>query len=188
MLPFALLLLLLFLLAGSCGCFSSATSQVAPFDLLYADGVRAYFAQDWPRASELLQRSLHSYSQLREARRKCRGGCQREACFGSQSPFEPWETRFFDRVLQRAECLEECLGRRLGGQPSRYRASRAIQQDFDEREPYNYLQIAFFKVSGGEGGAPCVPQLLMWLPVLGHPLPRPREEQRNSFPQTSSKY
>ncbi|XP_032069970.1 prolyl 3-hydroxylase 3 [Thamnophis elegans] len=143
MLPFSLFLLLL---AGSCGCFSSGSSQVAPFDLLYADGVRAYFAQDWPRASELLQRSLHSYSQLQEARRKCRSGCQREACFGNQSPFEPWETSFFDRVLQRAECLEECLGRRLGSQPSRYRASRVIQQDFDEREPYNYLQIAFFKL------------------------------------------
>uniref|UniRef100_A0A8C7E3W5 procollagen-proline 3-dioxygenase n=1 Tax=Naja naja TaxID=35670 RepID=A0A8C7E3W5_NAJNA len=138
--------LFLLLLAGSCGCFSSGSSHIAPFDSLYADGVRAYFAQDWPRASELLQRSLHSYSQLQEARRKCRGGCQREACFGSQSPLQPWETSFFDRVLQRAECLEECLGRRLGGQPSRYRASRVIQQDFEEREPYNYLQIAFFKL------------------------------------------
>uniref|UniRef100_A0A8C6XYW7 procollagen-proline 3-dioxygenase n=1 Tax=Naja naja TaxID=35670 RepID=A0A8C6XYW7_NAJNA len=124
----------------------SLPRHIAPFDSLYADGVRAYFAQDWPRASELLQRSLHSYSQLQEARRKCRGGCQREACFGSQSPLQPWETSFFDRVLQRAECLEECLGRRLGGQPSRYRASRVIQQDFEEREPYNYLQIAFFKL------------------------------------------
>ncbi|ETE72099.1 Prolyl 3-hydroxylase 3, partial [Ophiophagus hannah] len=146
MLSFSHLHLLLLLLAGSCGCFSSGSSHIAPFDSLYADGVRAYFAQDWPRASELLQRSLHSYSQLQEARRKCRGGCQREVCFGSHSPLQPWETSFFDRVLQRAECLEECLGRRLGGQPSRYRASRVIQQDFEEREPYNYLQIAFFKL------------------------------------------
>ncbi|XP_026542029.1 prolyl 3-hydroxylase 3 [Notechis scutatus] len=143
MLSFSLLLLLF---AGSCGCFSSGSSHVAPFDSLYADGVRAYFAQDWPRASELLQRSLHSYSQLQEARRKCRSGCQREACFGSQSPLQPWETSFFDRVLQRAECLEECLGRSLGGQPSRYRASRVIQRDFEEREPYNYLQVAYFKL------------------------------------------
>ncbi|KAM6469179.1 prolyl 3-hydroxylase 3 [Liasis olivaceus] len=145
MLAFSLLLLLL-LLAGSGGSFPSGSSRAAPFDLLYADGVRAYFAQDWPRASELLQRSLHSYSQLQEARRECRGRCRREACFRSPSPLQPWETSFFDRVLQRAECLEECLGRRLGGQPSRYRASREIQQDFEEREPYNYLQIAFFKL------------------------------------------
>uniref|UniRef100_A0A8C5RLM6 procollagen-proline 3-dioxygenase n=1 Tax=Laticauda laticaudata TaxID=8630 RepID=A0A8C5RLM6_LATLA len=141
MLSFSLLLF-----AGSCGCFSSGSSHVGPFDSLYADGVRAYFARDWPRASELLQRALHSYSQLQEARRKCRSACQREACFGSQSPLQPWETSFFDRVLQRAECLEGCLGRRLGGQPSRYRASRLIQRDFEEREPYNYLQIAFFKL------------------------------------------
>uniref|UniRef100_A0A670ZA17 procollagen-proline 3-dioxygenase n=1 Tax=Pseudonaja textilis TaxID=8673 RepID=A0A670ZA17_PSETE len=117
-----------------------------PFDSLYADGVRAYFAQDWPRASELLQRSLHSYSQLQEARRKCRSGCQKETCFESPSPLQPWETSFFDRVLQRAECLEECLGLKLGGQPSRYRTSRVIQREFEEREPYNYLQIAYFKL------------------------------------------
>ncbi|KAJ6658276.1 hypothetical protein lerEdw1_020548, partial [Lerista edwardsae] len=46
----------------------------------------------------------------------------------------------------RADCLEECLGRRLGGQPSRHRASRLIQQEFEKREPYNYLQVAFFKL------------------------------------------
>ncbi|XP_061493010.1 prolyl 3-hydroxylase 3 [Rhineura floridana] len=138
-------LLLPVLSLGSC-LFSPGSSQLTPYDLLYADGARAYFAQDWPRAAELLQRSLHSYSQLLDARRACQGRCQGEASFGGRPPSDPWETGFFDRVLQRAECLEECLERRLGGQPSRHRATREIQQDFQEREPYNYLQVAFFKL------------------------------------------
>ncbi|KAL8202775.1 UNVERIFIED_CONTAM: hypothetical protein K2H54_025138 [Gekko kuhli] len=120
---------------------------LAPFDLLYADGGRAYFAQDWPRAAELLQRSLHSYARLQDARRQCQRGCQAEAGWAARPPLgQPWETGFFDRVLQRAECLEECLGRRLDGQPSLHRAAPEIQRDFEEREPYNYLQVAFFKL------------------------------------------
>ncbi|XP_060124696.1 prolyl 3-hydroxylase 3 [Zootoca vivipara] len=142
--PVPLLLSVLFLPAlGSC-LFSG---HLAPYDALYADGVRAYFAQDWPRAAELLQRCLHSYSRLQGVRRECQGECQSQAGFAAgRPPSRPWETGFFDRVLQRAECLDECLGRRLGGQPSLHRASAQIRQDFEEREPYNYLQIAFFKL------------------------------------------
>uniref|UniRef100_A0A8D2J7S1 procollagen-proline 3-dioxygenase n=1 Tax=Varanus komodoensis TaxID=61221 RepID=A0A8D2J7S1_VARKO len=138
--------LLLLLPAVSRCPLPAGSSPLAPYDLLYADGVRAYFAQNWPLAAELLQRCLHSYSRLLGVRRECQGRCQDEASFGGRPLSHPWETGFFDRVLQRAECLEECLGRGLGGQPSRHRASREIQQDFEEREPYNYLQIAFFKL------------------------------------------
>ncbi|XP_053146766.1 prolyl 3-hydroxylase 3 [Hemicordylus capensis] len=144
--PPAFLFLLLLLPALSNCLFSPGSGQLAPYDLLYADGVRAYFAQDWPRAAELLQRSLHSYSQWLGVRRECQGRCQREASFAGRPPSQPWETGFFDRVLQRAECLGECLRRRLGGQPSLHRASRENQQDFEQREPYNYLQVAFFKL------------------------------------------
>lgn len=145
------------LLLALSGCLlCPGTCQLSPYDSLYADGARAYFAQDWPRAAVLLQRSLHSYSQLREARRQCQGRCQGEAGFAGQlqpPSVQAWETSFFDRVLQRADCLEECLGSRLGGQPSLHRASSLIQQEFEKREPYNYLQVAFFKVSCCREGA-----------------------------------
>ncbi|KAJ7316987.1 hypothetical protein JRQ81_003149 [Phrynocephalus forsythii] len=159
--------LVVVLLAASRAHFPPASSRrLDPYDSLYADGRRAYFAQDWARAAELLQRSLHSYAGLREARRACQRGCRGEAGFAAGA--RPWEERegeegggggsfsssssssssfFFERrLLQRAECLEECLGRRLGGQPTRHRVSRAVRQEFEEREPYNYLQVAFFKL------------------------------------------
>ncbi|XP_074964717.1 prolyl 3-hydroxylase 3 isoform X3 [Phalacrocorax aristotelis] len=128
---------------------ATATSpgRLVPYDLLYADGVRAYFARDWGRAAELLQRALHSYAGLRAARRACRTACCREAAFlGGPLGTGPWEAALFGRVLQRADCLQYCLGRRLGAAPSAYRASRAIRRDFDQREPYNYLQVAFFQL------------------------------------------
>uniref|UniRef100_A0ACB8ERV6 Uncharacterized protein n=1 Tax=Sphaerodactylus townsendi TaxID=933632 RepID=A0ACB8ERV6_9SAUR len=140
-----LLLLLLLGLAFSPG----SPSPLAPFDLLYADGVRAYFAQDWPRAAELLQRALDSYARLQDVRRRCQRGCRAEAGWAAgEAPLlgRPWETGFFERVLQRAECLQECLARRLDGQPSLHRSTAEIQRDMERREPYNYLQVAFFKL------------------------------------------
>ncbi|XP_057260042.1 prolyl 3-hydroxylase 3 isoform X1 [Pezoporus wallicus] len=128
---------------------AAATSpgRLVPYDLLYADGVRAYFARDWARAAELLQRALHSYAGLRAALRACRAACRREAAFlGGPPGAGPWEAALFGPVLQRADCLQHCLGRRLGAAPSAHRASRTIRRDFERREPYNYLQVAFFQL------------------------------------------
>uniref|UniRef100_A0A8C8BMU1 procollagen-proline 3-dioxygenase n=1 Tax=Otus sunia TaxID=257818 RepID=A0A8C8BMU1_9STRI len=59
---------------------------------------------------------------------------------------KPIEAALFGRVLQRADCLQHCLGLRLGAAPSAHRASRAVRRDFEQREPYNYLQVAFFQL------------------------------------------
>ncbi|NXL30668.1 P3H3 hydroxylase, partial [Glaucidium brasilianum] len=131
----------------SAAAAATSPGRLVPYDLLYADGVRAYFARDWGRAAELLQRALHSYAGLRAARRGCRSACRREAAFlGGPPGAGPWEAALFGRVLQRADCLQHCLGLRLGAAPSAHRASRAIRHDFERREPYNYLQVAFFQL------------------------------------------
>ncbi|XP_049680779.1 prolyl 3-hydroxylase 3 isoform X2 [Accipiter gentilis] len=138
-------LLLLLLLAAAAA--ATSPGRLVPYDLLYADGVRAYFARDWGRAAELLQRALHSYAGLRAARRACRAACRREAAFlGGPGAAGPWEAALFGRVLQRADCLQHCLGLRLGVAPSAHRASHAVRRDFEQREPYNYLQVAFFQL------------------------------------------
>ncbi|NXW48359.1 P3H3 hydroxylase, partial [Nyctiprogne leucopyga] len=138
------LCLLLLLLSSAA---ATSPGRLLPYDLLYADGVRAYFARDWGRAAELLQRALHSYAGLRAARRACRAACDGEAAFaGGAAGAGPWEAALFGPVLQRADCLQHCLGRRLGPAPSAHRASRAIRRDFERREPYNYLQVAFFQL------------------------------------------
>ncbi|NXV83099.1 P3H3 hydroxylase, partial [Atlantisia rogersi] len=135
------------LLAAAAGAAATSPGRLVPYDLLYADGVRAYFARDWGRAAELLQRALHSYAGLRAARRACRAACRREATFLGEPPGAGhWEAALFGPVLQRADCLQHCLGQRLGAAPSAHRASHAIRRDFEQREPYNYLQVAFFQL------------------------------------------
>ncbi|NXI35163.1 P3H3 hydroxylase, partial [Galbula dea] len=125
----------------------ASPGRLVPYDLLYADGVRAYLARDWGRAAELLQRAIHSYAGLRAARRACGDSCRRDAAFlGGPPGAGPWEAVLFGRVLQRADCLQHCLGNRLGAALSAHRASHAIRRDFERREPYNYLQVAFFQL------------------------------------------
>lgn len=147
-------LLCLSLLAAAAA--ATSPGRLVPFDLLYADGVRAYLARDWARAAELLQRALHSYAGLRAARRACRAACARQEPLGG-GPGR-WEAALLGPVLQRARCLQQCLGRRLRPAPSAHRASRAVRRDFERREPYNYLQVAFFQVGTGPGhGWECPP-------------------------------
>ncbi|XP_014812764.1 PREDICTED: prolyl 3-hydroxylase 3 isoform X3 [Calidris pugnax] len=138
---------LLCLLLATAAATATSPGRLVPYDLLYADGVRAYFSRDWGRAAELLQRALQSYAGLRAARRACRASCRREAPFlGGPAAEEPWEAALLGRVLQRADCLQHCLGRRLGTATSAHRASPTIRRDFEQREPYNYLQVAFFQL------------------------------------------
>ncbi|RMC07595.1 hypothetical protein DUI87_17071 [Hirundo rustica rustica] len=137
-------LLCLSLLAAAAA--ATSPGRLVPFDLLYADGVRAYLARDWARAAELLQRALHSYAGLRAARRACRAACAREEPFPLPGGPGRWEAALLGPVLQRAGCLQRCLGRRLRPAPSAHRAGRAVRRDFERREPYNYLQVAFFQL------------------------------------------
>lgn len=141
-------LLCLSLLAAAAA--ATSPGRLVPFDLLYADGVRAYLARDWARAAELLQRALHSYTGLRAARRSCRAACAQQEPFAG-GPGR-WEAALLGPVLQRAGCLQRCLGRRLRPAPSAHRASRAVRRDFERREPYNYLQVAFFQVRSPPAG------------------------------------
>uniref|UniRef100_A0A8C5TXF1 procollagen-proline 3-dioxygenase n=1 Tax=Malurus cyaneus samueli TaxID=2593467 RepID=A0A8C5TXF1_9PASS len=109
----------------------TSPGRLVPFDCCTRTGA-AYLARDWARAAELLQRALHSYAGLRAARRACAPPAP-----GGALPFPRggpgrWEAA--------------CLGRRLRPAPSAHRASSAVRRDFERREPYNYLQVAFFKL------------------------------------------
>ncbi|KAF7239361.1 Prolyl 3-hydroxylase 1, partial [Varanus komodoensis] len=50
--------------------------------------------------------------------------------------------RFFGRLLRRAGCLRRCLPERL----SVYQLGEEAELEFRKRSPYNYLQVAYFKI------------------------------------------
>lgn len=174
-----LLRLLLLLLLPPPGCpeppglasvFPGAPLQ--PPDLLYADGLRAYAAGAWAPAVALLREALRGRAALGRARRDCGAHCATEA--GSGTPATPhpepgraaWEPLLLHSALRRAECLTQCGVQRLGpGGAARFRVGSWLRAAFRRREPYNYLQRAYYQVVCGCPRAPrAFPALLL------HPL------------------
>ncbi|XP_066116534.1 prolyl 3-hydroxylase 3 isoform X2 [Saccopteryx bilineata] len=126
-------------------------------DLLYADGLRAYSAGAWASAVALLREALRSQAELGRARRDCGAHCAAElgaALPASPGPAAPpgqepraWERLLLRATLRRAECLSQCALRRLGpGGAARLRVGSALRDAFRRREPYNYLQRAYYQL------------------------------------------
>ncbi|XP_029415640.1 prolyl 3-hydroxylase 3 isoform X2 [Nannospalax galili] len=126
-------------------------------DLLYADGLRAYAAGAWAPAVALLREALRSYAALGRVRRDCGASCAAEPdaalpaqLLGAPQPDSgprAWEPLLLRAALRRAECLTHCAERRLGpGGAARLRVGNALRDAFRRREPYNYLQRAYYQL------------------------------------------
>ncbi|KAM6214130.1 prolyl 3-hydroxylase 3 [Rhynchocyon petersi] len=130
-------------------------------DLLYADGLRAYAAGAWAPAVALLREALRSMETLGRTRRDCGARCAAEPGAALRAVLvdavepesEPgqqpasWERSLLHAALRRAECLTQCAARKLGpGGAARLRVGRALREAFRRREPYNYLQRAYYQL------------------------------------------
>ncbi|KAM5174597.1 prolyl 3-hydroxylase 3 [Callospermophilus lateralis] len=130
-------------------------------DLLYADGLRAYAAGAWAPAVALLREALRSQAALGRARRDCGASCAAEPSAalpaqllgapepdsGQERALESWEPLLLRAALRRAECLTQCSARRLGpGGAARFRVGSTLRDAFRRREPYNYLQRAYYQL------------------------------------------
>lgn len=135
--------LLLLLLQWSSS--SSAALSLQPCDLLYDDAVRAFSNGDYESAAQHMERALSSHAEVRRAKVRCRLRCQDQHPFDQTSSSS--DLSFFDTVLRRAACANACVDEKLGVQ-SLHRVSEDVEQDFNRRIPYNYLQLAYQKVRG----------------------------------------
>ncbi|XP_028650861.1 prolyl 3-hydroxylase 2 [Erpetoichthys calabaricus] len=119
-----------------------AEARLEPFDLLYDNGVEAFYSSDYERVVFYMEKALSSYWELRRSRVGCTLSCEDQYPFSNTTSDLP----FFDVVLRRAACLNECLDRRVGAQ-SVHRVSEDVIQDFNRRTPYNFLQLAYYKLN-----------------------------------------
>ncbi|KAL6068199.1 hypothetical protein STEG23_035246 [Scotinomys teguina] len=128
---------------------------VAAPDLLYAEGTAAYARGDWPGVILSMERALRSRTALRALRLRCRTRCAAELPWAPDLNLGPapslsqdlgaaalHDLRFFGALLRRAACLRSCLG-----PPSAHLLSEELDLEFNKRSPYNYLQVAYFKIN-----------------------------------------
>lgn len=117
---------------------SSATLE--PFDLLYENGLEAFHKGDYGNVVRYMESALSSFSEVRQTKIRCRLKCRDQHRFDSLLT-----DKFFEAILYRAHCLNECFEGKLGAQ-SMHKVSEDVSQDFSRRIPYNYLQLAYRKV------------------------------------------
>nr|XP_006013743.1 PREDICTED: prolyl 3-hydroxylase 1-like [Latimeria chalumnae] len=125
-----------------------------PYDLLFDNGVEAYNKGDWPSVILNMEKALHTKAALRRARAQCRFHCANLTGFGEPLagfglPVPGWgvvqDLVFFDKVLKRAECLKQCEVEKMGP-ASLHQVGEEVELEFKKRNPYNYLQVAYFKI------------------------------------------
>ncbi|XP_075695660.1 prolyl 3-hydroxylase 1 [Rhinoderma darwinii] len=134
----------LFLLVGA----QLLAARLEPYDLLYDNGVQAYYREDWPSVILSMEKALRNRELLRRNRIICRMQCAALHDYTSQPP--GWgpvqDLSFFQRVLERADCVKKCEQEKMGATSSYFMASEELELEFRKRSPYNYLQVAYFKI------------------------------------------
>ncbi|VFV41034.1 prolyl 3-hydroxylase 1 [Lynx pardinus] len=146
--------LLAFAAAASRAEVESETGWDMPApDLLFAEGTAAYARGDWAGVVLSMERALRSRAALRALRLRCRTRCAADLPWELDPDSSPslaqasgaaalHDLRFFGGLLRRAACLRRCLG-----PPAAHSLSEELELEFRKRSPYNYLQVAYFKIN-----------------------------------------
>ncbi|KAK2498203.1 hypothetical protein MC885_016223 [Smutsia gigantea] len=149
-----LLTILLAVAAAACRAEveTEAGWDIAAPDLLFAEGTAAYARGDWAGVVLSMERALRSRAALRALRLRCRTQCAADLPWELDPDSPPslaqasgaalYDLRFFGGLLRRAACLRRCLG-----PPAAHSLSEELELEFRKRSPYNYLQVAYFKIN-----------------------------------------
>ncbi|XP_076010711.1 prolyl 3-hydroxylase 3 [Genypterus blacodes] len=143
------LLTSLTLTSAAPGGSGSSLGLLPPYDFLYYSGVRSYFNEEWDKAAELLEKALGTKETLFRTRRQCHddcaevGGEQLSKLDSAEGAL--WDLWALDLVQQRAECLKFCLGRSISP-AGLLPVSSDIEYEFGTRNPYNFLQVTYYKL------------------------------------------
>ncbi|MEE6512363.1 hypothetical protein FKM82_019308 [Ascaphus truei] len=136
--------------------------ELMPLDSAYKYGLDQYSNENWPESVKYLEVSLRLYRLLRDSEAFCNlncssakmheshdvaavgesGGRGEEGQLGRFYSFP--ELKVFGDLLMRAQCLKRCKQ----GLPAfrQSQPSRETMEEFLTREPYKFLQYAYFKV------------------------------------------
>ncbi|XP_056597998.1 cartilage-associated protein [Triplophysa dalaica] len=117
--------------------------ELMPLESAYRHALDKYGEEKWPEAVEFLEVSLRLYRLLRDSEAFCNLNCSTVRLDDETHFSEFPELRAFGNVMKRAQCLKRCKQ----GLPA-FRQTlppRETIEEFEKREPYKYLQFAYFK-------------------------------------------
>uniref|UniRef100_A0A8C5DXE2 procollagen-proline 3-dioxygenase n=1 Tax=Gouania willdenowi TaxID=441366 RepID=A0A8C5DXE2_GOUWI len=123
----------------------SSDPVLEPYDLLFDVAVEAYSRADWLSVVLHMEKALRNKALIRTVKADCRLRCSNQSSF-SQPVAGVGDLGFFQKVLHRADCVKSCENHKLG-EPSFHRGTEEVDLEFKKRTPYNYLQVAYFKIN-----------------------------------------
>lgn len=155
-LSYALAFFFCVILFPSCLSDSSVSSHfvLEPYDFLFDTAVEAYYKGDWLSVILNMEKALKNKATVRKVKAQCRLSCANQSAFGDQLAGigVPVPGRgslddlgFFQKILKRADCVNSCETENLGS-PTLHQVTENVELEFHKRTPYNYLQVAYFKV------------------------------------------
>ncbi|XP_051520308.1 cartilage-associated protein-like [Myxocyprinus asiaticus] len=117
--------------------------ELMPLDSAYRHALDQYNEEKWPETVEFLEVSLRLYRLLRDSEAFCNLNCSTVRLDDETRFAEFPELHAFGNVMKRAQCLRRCKQ----GLPAfkQTMPSRETIEEFEKREPYKYLQFAYFK-------------------------------------------
>ncbi|CAG10002.1 unnamed protein product, partial [Tetraodon nigroviridis] len=118
-------------------------SELMPLESAYKYALDQYTGENWKETVEYMEVSLRLYRLLRDSEAFCNLNCSSVRLDDEQRFADFPELRAFGSVMKRAQCLKRCKQ----GLPAFRQSlpSRSTMDEFERREPYRYLQYAYFK-------------------------------------------
>uniref|UniRef100_A0A8C6LYN9 Leprecan-like alpha-helical domain-containing protein n=1 Tax=Nothobranchius furzeri TaxID=105023 RepID=A0A8C6LYN9_NOTFU len=136
---------------------SDVNQGLVPFDFLFDAAVEAYYKGDWLSVILNMEKALLNKATVQKVKAQCRLSCANQTAFGEPlaglgvpvpGAGSVEDLGFFQKILKRADCVNSCETEQLG-YPSLHQVGEDVELEFQKRTPYNYLQVAYFKVFSG---------------------------------------
>ncbi|KAK6319168.1 hypothetical protein J4Q44_G00103790 [Coregonus suidteri] len=133
----------------------SSNVILEPYDLLFDTAVEAYYKGDWMTVILNMERALRNKAAIRRVKAHCRITCANQSAFGEplSSMVLPIpgagsveDLGFFQKIMKRADCVNTCESDKIGP-PTIHKITEDVDLEFKKRTPYNYLQVAYFKIN-----------------------------------------
>uniref|UniRef100_A0A7N8Y7V6 procollagen-proline 3-dioxygenase n=1 Tax=Mastacembelus armatus TaxID=205130 RepID=A0A7N8Y7V6_9TELE len=133
----------------------SSHSLLEPYDFLFDTAVEAYSKGDWFSVILNMEKALRNEATVRSVKARCRVSCANQTAFGEPlgglgvpipGAGSVEDLGFFQKILKRAECVKSCETEKLGPLTV-HQVSEEVELEFKKRTPYNYLQVAYFKIN-----------------------------------------
>lgn len=142
-------------------CFCRSDSNLStefvlmPYDFLFDAAVEAYYKGDWLAVILNMEKAIRNKATVQNVKAQCRLRCNNQSAFGESLGVLNFpipgagsveDLSFFQQILKQADCVNSCETQKLG-YPTLHQVSEELELEFGKRTPYNYLQVAYFKVT-----------------------------------------